>query len=99
MVQDSSLPHKLKILLSNPCVLKVGRLIKSNIKVLERVCSASTPFMGIIGLGQYAMDWHVIESTQSLGLNNVADSSARCNLIERSCRSAMTKAEVAMTEQ
>jgi 3'-5' exonuclease len=87
LVRGGSLPHKLKILLSNPRVMKVGRAIESDVKMLEQACGPGASFRGIIDLARYAIDRHVIDSSQSVGLNDlcaqVLGKSLRKNLPER----------------
>jgi 3'-5' exonuclease len=62
-------------------------MIESDIKTLERSCSFDEPFRGIIDLAHYALDRHVISSTQSIGLDDlcahVLGRSLRKNVPER----------------
>jgi 3'-5' exonuclease len=87
LVRAGSIPHKLKLVLSNPRILKVGRAIESDIRTLEQVCSRSTPFQGILDIARYAQERHVITSAQSLGLSDlcarVLGKSLRKNTPER----------------
>lgn len=71
MVNMRFLPQKLKLLLSNPRILKVGLQIQSDISILEDRCGGNEPFRGIVDLGRYARDRYVITGRQSISLGDL----------------------------
>jgi 3'-5' exonuclease len=79
MVNARFLPQKLKILLANPRILKVGLQIQSDISILEDRCGGNEPFRGIVDLGCYARDRYVITGRQSIGLSDL------CALVLNKC--------------
>lgn len=59
MVAERRLPHKLKLLLSHPRILKAGRLVSADLKCLEAACQSHVPFVGGLDLAKYAKERHV----------------------------------------
>ena len=69
MVAHRRLPEKLMMLLQNPRVRKVGRMVNSDLKQLQTSVNSSLPFVGSLDLANYAKQRHVI-------------SNARCSLAD-----------------
>ena len=69
MVAHQRLPEKLMMLLQNPRVRKVGRMVSSDLKQLQTSVNSSLPFVGALDLANYAKQRHVI-------------SNARCSLAD-----------------
>jgi hypothetical protein len=68
MIAHGHLPEKLVMLLQNPCILKVGQMVKSDLKLLEDAVSVRAPFVGAVDLAAYAKVRHVVSSANcSLG--------------------------------
>jgi 3'-5' exonuclease len=69
MVAHQRLPEKLTMLLQNPRVRKVGRMVNSDLKQLQTSVNSSSPFVGALDLANYAKQRHII-------------SNARCSLAD-----------------
>lgn len=69
MVAHQRLPSKLAMLLQNPRVRKVGRMVNSDLKQLQTSVNSLLPFIGALDLANYAKQRHVI-------------SNARCSLAD-----------------
>jgi len=52
------------LLLSHPCVLKVGRLVNGDLGYLQKVSHSSHPFVGGLDLAKFAKDRHVVPNAQ-----------------------------------
>jgi ribonuclease D len=65
MLAQNELPQQLKLLLSHPQVLKVGRLVNGDLGYLQKACHSPEPFVGGIDLAKFAKDRRVIPTTQS----------------------------------
>ncbi|KAF8801127.1 hypothetical protein BYT27DRAFT_7227031 [Phlegmacium glaucopus] len=69
MVVRQRLPEKLMMLLQNPRVRKVGRMVNSDLKQLQTSVNSLLPFVGALDLANYAKQCHVV-------------SNARCSLAD-----------------
>ncbi|KAF5326444.1 hypothetical protein D9611_000570 [Ephemerocybe angulata] len=79
MVRSGALPQQLKIFLSNPQILKVGRLIESDLKVLEKACNSPTPFRGAVDLAKVAEERYISLSRKAPALHDIcAEVLGRC---------------------
>jgi hypothetical protein len=56
MLASRKLPHQLKLLLSNPNILKVGRMVNADLKYLQTASGSSVPFVGSVDLAKFAKD-------------------------------------------
>ena len=56
MLARNELPQQLKLLLSHPRILKVGRLVNGDLGYLQKACHSPEPFVGGIDLAKYAKD-------------------------------------------
>ncbi len=52
----------LKMLLQNPRVKKVGRMVSSDLRQLEETIKSSQPFVGALDLATYAKERHVVSN-------------------------------------
>ncbi|KAF9529747.1 hypothetical protein CPB83DRAFT_882672 [Crepidotus variabilis] len=68
MVALRRLPEKLVMLLCNPRVRKVGRMVSSDLRQLQEAVRSSTPFIGALDLAGYAKERHVISNARSCSL-------------------------------
>lgn len=68
MISKGNLPHQLKLLLSHPRILKVGRMVNTDLTHLQQACNSSLPFVGGLELGKYAKDRHVISNIAKTSL-------------------------------
>ncbi|KAJ7099007.1 ribonuclease H-like domain-containing protein [Mycena epipterygia] len=73
MIAENSLPQQLKLLLENPNVLKVGKLVTADLRYLEQVCGSKTPFVGGVDLATFAKDRDQIP-TANVGLADLCAS-------------------------
>ena len=64
MLSQNELPQQLKLLLSHPRVLKVGRLVNGDLVYLQKACNSPEPFVGGIDLAKLAKDRRVVPSAQ-----------------------------------
>ena len=64
MLSRNELPQQLMLLLSHPCVLKVGRLVNGDLVYLQKACHSPEPFVGGIDLAKFAKDRRVVPSAQ-----------------------------------
>jgi hypothetical protein len=64
LLADGDLPRQLKLLLAHPCILKAGRLIKTDLAYLQAACHSTMPFVGRIDLAKSAKDRRIISSAQ-----------------------------------
>lgn len=64
MVAQQRLPAKLLMLLQNPRVCKVGRMVNSDLKQLQTSVNSSLPFVGAVDLANYAKQRHVISNAR-----------------------------------
>jgi hypothetical protein len=71
MLEKEELPHKLKLLLSHPRILKAGRLIDSDLAYLQNACHSSSAFVGGIDLAKYAKDRRVITNISKTSLSDL----------------------------
>ena len=68
MVAHQRLPEKLIMLLQNPRVRKVGRMVNSDLKQLQTSVNSTLPFVGALDLANYAKQRHIISNARcSLG--------------------------------
>ena len=65
MLARNELPQQLKLLLSHPRVLKVGRLVNGDLAYLQKACHSPEPFIGGIDLAKFAKDRRVASTAQS----------------------------------
>ncbi|KAF8199485.1 hypothetical protein BJ912DRAFT_1054812 [Pholiota molesta] len=52
LLASRKLPHHLKLLLRNPNVLKIGRLVNTDLQYLQTACDESEPFVGGLDLAK-----------------------------------------------
>lgn len=71
MISKGSLPHQLKLLLAHPRIIKVGRMINTDLSNLQNACHSSSPFVGALDLGKYAKDRHVISNITQTSLSDL----------------------------
>lgn len=64
MVAQQRLPEKLMMLLQNPRIRKVGRMVNSDLKQLQTSVNSSLPFVGALDLANYAKQRHVIPNAR-----------------------------------
>lgn len=64
MIAHQRLPEKLIMLLQNPRVRKVGRMVSSDLKQLQATIHSSSPFTGALDLANYAKDRRVISNAK-----------------------------------
>ena len=64
MLAAGKLPHQLKLLLSNPNVLKVGRMVDADLKHLQNACNSSVPFVGGLDLATLAKERLVVPNAK-----------------------------------
>ncbi|KAF6764006.1 hypothetical protein DFP72DRAFT_956173 [Ephemerocybe angulata] len=64
LIARHRLPEKLIMLLQNPRVLKVGRMVKNDLKQLEDAIGATTPFVGALDLASYAKARHAVSNAR-----------------------------------
>jgi hypothetical protein len=64
MLSRNELPQQLKLLLSHPRVLKVGRLVNGDLVYLQKACHSPEPFVSGIDLAKFAKDRRVVPTTQ-----------------------------------
>ena len=68
MLSRYELPQQLRLLLSHPRVLKVGRLVNGDLVYLQKACHSPEPFVSGIDLAKFAKDRRVVPTAQcSLG--------------------------------
>jgi hypothetical protein len=65
MLATGHLPRQLVLLLSNPNIIKVGRMVSSDLKYLEIACHSSTPFTGALDLARYAKERLVVSNAKA----------------------------------
>ncbi|KAJ3515878.1 hypothetical protein NLJ89_g1482 [Agrocybe chaxingu] len=63
-VQQHRLPEMLLLLLQNPRVRKVGRMVSSDLKLLYDIVRPSAPFVGALDLASYAKERHVVTNAR-----------------------------------
>ena len=68
MLARGELPHKLKLLLAHPRILKAGRLVDSDLAYLQDACHSSSAFVGGLDLAKYAKDRHIISNISKTSL-------------------------------
>ena len=56
MLAAGEIPHQLQVLLRDPRIKKVGRLVNTDPKYLQSACQSSIPFVGGLDLAKYAKD-------------------------------------------
>lgn len=71
MVKAGTLPHHLKILLESKKVLKVGHLVNSDLRMLERACHSNRRFEGGVELSQLARGLYVPLPSQNPSLSDL----------------------------
>lgn len=71
MLSKGELPHKLKLLLSHPRILKAGRLVNSDLTYLENACHSSSAFVGGLDLAKFAKDRCVITNISKTSLSDL----------------------------
>jgi len=59
MLAAGEIPHQLQVLLSDPRIKKVGRLVSADLKYLQSACQSPTSFVGALDLAKYAKDRRV----------------------------------------
>ncbi|KAF5315639.1 hypothetical protein D9611_004974 [Ephemerocybe angulata] len=64
MIEHRRLPEKLVMLLQNPRVRKVGRMVASDLKQLEEIVKPSSPFSGAVDLAAYAKERNVVSNAR-----------------------------------
>ncbi|KAJ7170171.1 hypothetical protein C8R46DRAFT_1266577 [Mycena filopes] len=64
MLAGGILPEKLKDVLTNPNILKVGRAVSGDLKHLQEACHSLAPFVGAVDLAQLAKDRLVVSSAK-----------------------------------
>ncbi|KAF8799068.1 ribonuclease H-like protein [Phlegmacium glaucopus] len=79
MLSKGDLPHKLKLLLSHPHILKAGRLVNSDLTYLQNACHSSSAFVGGLDLAKFAKDRCVITNISKTSLSNL------CALVLHKC--------------
>jgi len=65
MLAEKSLPHQLKLLLANPSILKVGRLVNADLQYLQKGCQSRTAFVGGIDLAKFAKDCQMVSTARA----------------------------------
>uniref|UniRef100_A0A8H8CGB6 3'-5' exonuclease n=1 Tax=Psilocybe cubensis TaxID=181762 RepID=A0A8H8CGB6_PSICU len=68
MLAKGDLPHQLKLLLAHPRILKVGRMIKSDLSYLQKASNSSYDFVGGVDLGKLAKDRLLISNISKTSL-------------------------------
>lgn len=71
MLLKGELPQKLKLLLSHPRILKVGRLVNSDLIYLQNACHSSSAFVGGLDLAKFAKDRCVITNISKTSLSDL----------------------------
>jgi hypothetical protein len=71
MLSKGDLPHKLKLLLSHPRILKAGRLVNSDLTYLQSACHSSSAFVGGLDLAKFAKDRCVITNISKTSLSDL----------------------------
>ncbi|KAF8971765.1 hypothetical protein BDZ97DRAFT_1650519, partial [Flammula alnicola] len=64
MIEAGRLPQALMLLLSNPNVVKVGRMVAADLKYLESACRPSSPFVGALDLAKFAKERQAVTSAK-----------------------------------
>ncbi|KAF5313428.1 hypothetical protein D9611_008540 [Ephemerocybe angulata] len=64
MIEHRRLPEKLVMLLQNPRVRKVGRMVAGDLKQLEDIVKPSSPFSGDLDLAAYAKERNVVSNAR-----------------------------------
>ena len=64
MVAEGTLPQQLKVLLSHPQILKVGRLVDADLGYLQSTCKGCSQFVGGLDLAKYAKDRRVVNNAR-----------------------------------
>lgn len=72
MVAEGKLPAELKILLENPRIRKVGRLITSDLASLQDICKLQTPFTGSLDLAWMAKERCLLRNIRTTSLADLA---------------------------
>ncbi|EKM80528.1 hypothetical protein AGABI1DRAFT_91692 [Agaricus bisporus var. burnettii JB137-S8] len=73
LVALRKLPHQLALLLENPNVIKVGRMVNTDLRSLQNASSANTEFVGGIDLAKFARD-HLIPLDSRCSLSDICAS-------------------------
>ncbi|RXW16378.1 hypothetical protein EST38_g9477 [Candolleomyces aberdarensis] len=71
IIAEGSLPAQLKAFLADCRILKVGRLVNSDLKRLEQACGSTTPFGGGVDLAKVAKDHCVLSSIKTATLGDL----------------------------
>src|SRR5260221_2999388 len=64
MLSHRRLPEKLVMLLQNPRVRKVGRMVSSDLKQLQIAVGSSVPFVGALDLATFAKQRHIVANAK-----------------------------------
>src|SRR6266508_275372 len=64
MVAAGRLPHQLTLLLSNPNILRVGRMVRSDLKYLEAITSSPVPYVGAVDLANLAKERQFVSNAK-----------------------------------
>jgi len=64
MLAQNELPLQLTLLLSHPCVLKVGWLVNGDLGYLQKASHSLNPFVGGLDLAKFAKDRRVVPNAQ-----------------------------------
>ncbi|KAF9522304.1 hypothetical protein CPB83DRAFT_116942 [Crepidotus variabilis] len=79
MVAHRHLPEKLTMLLQNPRVRKVGRMVSSDLCQLQKAVQASTTFCGALDLASYAKERHAVKNARC-SLSDLCAATLHCQL-------------------
>lgn len=71
MVAQGKLPAELQVLLENPRIRKVGRLIKSDLANLQEICKSTTPFCGELDLAWMAKERCLFHNIRTTSLSDL----------------------------
>lgn len=72
MVAQGTLPVQLRNLLANPHVIKVGRNVGRDLKLLAEACHSTEPFKGGLDLAKYAKDRSILTKIKNIGLADLS---------------------------
>ncbi|KAF5334096.1 hypothetical protein D9611_014996 [Ephemerocybe angulata] len=72
MVAEGTLPAQLRNLLANPHVLKVGRNVGRDLKLLEEACHSTEHFVGGLDLAKYAKERSIMSRIKDVGLADLS---------------------------
>ncbi|RXW13073.1 hypothetical protein EST38_g12781 [Candolleomyces aberdarensis] len=71
MIANGTLPSQLRVLLENPNILKVGRLIDADLKNLQAACHSTVPFVGALDLAKLAKQRCVVHKIRTTSLSDL----------------------------